>query len=94
MKAILVIDMPMDCGACMLGVCDDDDFESTHIRCYAHRYTVGEDSADMFSKPSWCPLKPLPSKRLLIVPNDKECEVKLNMLWNDGWNACIEEIEQ
>ena len=49
MKAVLVIDMPNNCGECKL----------------IHLQGIGEsicDAVDWSKRPSWCPLRPLPNK--------------------------------
>lgn len=90
MKAILVIDeMPKTCGDCTFSRGDEDDFESTWVRCYAYNpTTVMHESADMFKKPSWCPLKPLPQKM------EEDTIESMMDDYSIGWNDCIEEIEK
>ena len=41
-------------------------------------------------KPDWCPLKPLPEKKITTAPVSNY-EVQKN-LFAEGWNACIDEI--
>lgn len=78
MKAVLVIDMPEVCYDCP---CYFDDLEM----CKKHR-----KRANAMEKPSWCPLKPLPSTR-----NDDMEERGFNIgMFNYGWNECIKEIEK
>ena len=46
-----------------------------------------EDSSEV---PVWCPLKPLPEKKLHTAPVSNY-ELQKNLL-ADGWNNCIDEI--
>lgn len=72
-KSILVIDTPNNCEECNI--------------IYLQR--CGEsicDSGDWSRRPSWCPLRPMPQKRI-----NKDCLV-VHEIWNEGWNACLDEI--
>lgn len=76
-KAILVMDMPEDCSEC------EYLRKVQNVRC-----CVLCDIAPRIrnSRPSWCPLKPIP-KRRTISPN------KGFLQGSDfGWNACIDAI--
>lgn len=79
-KAVLVMETPEDCETCALhgGI-----FHSfCKINC--------RDIADCNVKPDWCPLKPLPEKKIHTAPVRKY-ELQKNLLV-DGWNACIDAI--
>lgn len=90
-KAILVIDMPKSCYKCPMmfddgngiwcGVERDKDGDM-HMR--VHYY------CDENGRASWCPLKPMPNEREVNMLKQNEYEVALN----EGWNACLEEIEK
>lgn len=54
-KAILVIDIPECCSECPL--CIADEYNTSHECCMKYKGYV-----DAKSKPTWCPLKPLPTK--------------------------------
>lgn len=84
MKAILVIDMPNKCEECPLHY---------RKRQEIYRCEMTHKNIRLNSKPSWCPLKPLPPK---LDANDwhrmfsglfSEREAK-----GHGWNACLKEI--
>lgn len=86
MKAILVIDAK-NCLDCPLG-----EYIDTHtIRC--------RDSGEYaplkkgMHRLKGCRLRPMPARKLLLVPNSEEQNVKLNRIWDDGWNACLDAIE-
>ena len=80
MKAILVIDEPPCCGSCRL------EHISLCMGTQKRRHIE-----DLNHYPSWCPLKPMPEKReteFITTFGTKG--------WNtiaEGWNKCIEEIE-
>ena len=81
MKAILVIDeMPKNCDECPIRFSGEPNEWCWYLK-------HGLD--DIKSKPSWCPLKPLPEKRELK-------EEWLNEYnrdeFADGWNACLNDI--
>ena len=83
MKAILVIDeMPIKCEDCPLHYRKRQDI---------YRCEMTHKNIRLNSKPSWCPLKPLPQKKeetfayWIAHCNDPESYIC-------GWNACIDEI--
>ena len=81
-KAILVIDMPKECGDCPLMCWDDMEGTEIHpkkwIGCWLNkRETNGK-------KPKWCPLKEAPTWLLSIKPEADE--------YVQGWNDCLDEI--
>lgn len=89
MKAILVIDMPKDCGDCKLIDCVN--YDNTRARCKAMVYAKNEYSKfiGINDKPDWCPLKPMPTMNKLEEVN------YLPVDWNYfnlGWNSCIKTI--
>ena len=79
MKAILVLEMPSSCSEC--------NFQQYGI-CHAVRKSIVGTPMDLKSKPDWCPLKPIPSKKSTI---GKESDNDI-LCMNAGYNACIDEI--
>lgn len=82
MKAILVIDMPKDCGNCPcvgeeFGICQADEKNR---------------DCDWYKTPSWCPLKPMPEKKWVAEWFDRIMENNKEHLMSLGWNDCIDEI--
>ena len=77
MKAILVMDMPSSCKECNL--------QQFYI-CTLAGKSVVRTPIDLKSKPDWCPLKPIPSKK------DKPTKSESVACFNVGYNACIDEI--
>ena len=87
MKAILVIDMPSSCTNCP---CAGNNYDYNECEPKGKRLAL----EDIYEKrPSWCPLKPMPSKK-----EPKRFEpFEMNMVeYNKGYrkcyNACIDEI--
>lgn len=76
MKAILVIDMPNNCEECNI----------IYFQGHGERSTC--DSGDWSKRPSWCPLKDLPSKMIPeMVMGNKFAEGCVQ-----GWNDCLDAI--
>lgn len=87
MKAILVVDMPKDCGNCPcageeFGICQADDKNR---------------ACEWYKIPSWCPLKPMPIKRETIVhwKSIGGGDIPTHEIsdYDKGWNDCIEFLE-
>ena len=81
MKAILVIDMPKNCAKCKL----------------QYLQGVGEaicNAVDWDERPSWCSLKPMPTKKKpLFDPDHCEIEKEIKIVHEIiGYNRCIDEI--
>lgn len=76
-KSVLVIDTPKYCALCVLRSGVHHPFCRVNNR----------DITDLSIKPDWCPLKPLPEKR-----DTKMTGADWNCGYNDGWNACVDEI--
>lgn len=89
MKAILVLDeMPKSCTDCRLKrglYCGGENSNSLY------NYIQYYDSIN--DKPSWCPLKSMPSRK-----DDHESEmvgsIQMDIGYTLGWNECLEEIEK
>lgn len=94
-KAILVMDMPKLCLECPFKYKSEDiplgnfTYQSL-FRCKGEPEGLCEDDGDtvylndimMKSKPTWCPLKPMPSRF-----NEEHFN-----RYEDGYNACIDAI--
>lgn len=79
MKAVLVIDMPNNCEECKI------------IYLQGHGESSICDSGDWLKRPSWCPLRPLPSKYSPMDGLVANCEPLTNA-YNEGWNDCLDKI--
>lgn len=83
MKAILVLDeMPKGCVCCP---CSDD--EDHFCRAKSEYYSS-------WKRPSWCPLKKMPKKRILPRSEVENTNYGEEPWFSDGWNECLEEIEK
>lgn len=85
MKAVLVIDMPKTCKGCQLYLKGEP-----NEWCYALKHGLDDST-----KPTWCPLRPLPQKKEII--KEKYNEHVVDMWCEDewtanGWNKCLDEI--
>ena len=49
-------------------------------------------AVDWEERPTWCPLRPIPKKAKRNVMKGTACE-EFQSLYDEGWNDCIEEIE-
>lgn len=76
-KSVLVINTPKYCALCVLRS------GVLHPFCRVNN----RDITDLSIRPDWCPLKPLPDKR-----DTKMTGADWNCGYNDGWNACVDEI--
>ena len=83
MKAILVIEMPEGCAECDLS----NGVHGNRENCLNHDFFVTDK--DFYVRPSWCPLRPLPQKKLSKYPiwADKSYDD-----FDKGYNACLAEI--
>lgn len=84
MKAILVIDMPESCYECQFQGMGGRDLEL--LTCSLNHWCVDNPN----ERPSWCPLRPLPSKRK--IPFTKTFGTPFNKGKAKGWNDCIDAI--
>lgn len=78
MKAILVLEMPSRCEEC--------NFHQYGI-CHAVRKCITGTPKELKSRPDWCPLKPMPSKK-----NEDKAYTMTQLYRTQGYNACIDEI--
>ncbi|MCD8124257.1 MAG: hypothetical protein LUE23_04360 [Lachnospiraceae bacterium] len=87
MKAALILDkVPRDCRECPLYVHDFEDSVCT-VEDKSIPYTGGTAY-----RPTWCPLRPLPDKKVEKHPAGFE-NVHWDNIWKRGWNACLKAIE-
>lgn len=84
MKAILVLkEMPKECDECPL-------YDGAWgVYCMATNEPVKAEE-----KPSWCPIKPIPEKRILPSWQVNNTNYGEEPWFSDGWNACLEELEK
>ena len=95
-KALFVMDMPECCVDCIF--CFEID-EGTEACCTITREQDDDDKYMEIKedycqcKPDWCPLKPVPEKKeALEVPKIPSLIDFRRKGFQDGWNACIDEI--
>ena len=84
MKAILAIDMPENCWECP---CYDG-----YWQCGATGNSFEIQDEIHNRRPDWCPLKPIPNKRILPKSEVDGTNYGEEPWFSDGWNACIDEI--
>ncbi len=94
MKAVLVIDMPTRCYDCPLytSIADEDCLASEYGFCDDRNILKLKEAQDKIrfdEKPTWCPLRPLPSK---LVPFGYLDVGNEDGLYEKGYNDCIDEI--
>ena len=78
MKAVLVIDMPKDCGDCP---CIHDEL----WKCQADKQF--REGTYYNGRPSWCPLRPLPKKM-----KRRATDEATDLIYSTGWNDCLAEM--
>ena len=86
-KALFVMNMPESCVDCQfcyeyhegIEACCTFTREPSNDDMYR---TIKEDYCQ--DKPDWCPLKPVPEKKLVVL-DSLDC-------YGNGWNDCIDEI--
>ena len=97
MKAILVIDkMPKNCSDCWLHHNEYSDYEKVweDICHNAEHECHVLSKTNYIKRPSWCPLKPMPQPKGYIDAIEWYLTKKDGVMFTDGWNACLEEIEK
>lgn len=81
-KSVLVVDTPKTCKECpcqMMLVCVPADED------------IDEYINPSKTKPDWCPLRPLPHKKMPKQDEAFPQDMRLIDRWR-GWDACIDEI--
>lgn len=87
-KSVLVMETPeRGCISCPIGQ-NYSNCRITRIYCPIAEETAFNEEAEAI--PDWCPLKPLPEKKLYTAPVSNY-ELQKNLL-AEGWNQCIDEI--
>lgn len=98
-KSVLVIDTPENCYDCPFGTQYYGDLE--YVGCCELAECLDSDmrlitrehyDCESKSRPEWCPLKPLPEKKLYTAP-ERNHELPKD-LFAVGWNACLREITE
>lgn len=74
-KAMLIMDMPSSCKECPC-LNDVDECEGVY-----------KDVDDIGRKPTWCPLREVPQKKVSCFSDNA-----YRSLLKQGYNACIDEI--
>lgn len=92
-KGIIVVDMPEKCKYCPFSV---NRIGADHY-CYIVESIGNYDALshpismdEYYSKPDWCPIKPMPDKKMCSM---SICVATEEYYQRKGWNACIDEIE-
>lgn len=80
-KAILVIDMPENCGDCPL--CVGDEYDLVHECCLKYKGYVGSKD-----KPKWCPLKEIPER----YDTERDYVLDFDESYERGYNSCLDDI--
>lgn len=80
MKSILVIDTPESCEECRLRR-----YSNLQLVCTP----MNRDVEDVE-----CPLKPMPQKKSHKKFSWNAEEIETTNDYEDGWNACLEELEK
>lgn len=87
-KGIIVVDVPE--------ICKDCPFSLNRIGAYHYCFiveSIGECDAlshsisinEYYSKPDWCPIKPIPERAY----HENYCD---NGRYDKGWNDCLNEV--
>lgn len=98
-KSVLVMNTPENCYDCPFGTeyCSDLEYEglcelAECLGCDEILITEEHYDCESKSRPDWCPLKPLPEKKLYTAP-ERNHELQKD-LFAVGWNACLREITE
>ena len=92
-KSILVMDTPENCESCACAqiAFDSELFREGELYCLMKLKSVEENMYE--NRPDWCPLKPVPNKKEVIeIPRIPSTLDFRRRGFQDGWNACIDEI--
>lgn len=83
-KAVIVIEMPKNCDDCPFRVLSDK------YHCVVNGRYCGDEQGfySSLTKPSWCPLRPLPEK-WERQPYNSQSRVD----WKIGYNDCLDDIQ-
>lgn len=86
-KAVLVMDMPKNCAECNLCGTQDDDYFCIPDD-FAHYLSNSYVNHSCESKPSWCPLKPMPENKDAMTAH-----FATDYNYALGWNDCLDAIQ-
>lgn len=88
-KAVLVMNMPENCGSCMFPIrCMDELNCEPMLKDYENGLTeIDPIIEDEDEKPDWCPLRPLPEKK-----EEAKEPLATRYYRAEGWNDCLDEI--
>lgn len=87
-KGMIVVDIPESCNQCQFHYPARDMHTGKYmgscrlVACMAIR--------DKNGKPEWCPIKPMPEKKMCSM---SICIATEEYHQRKGWNACIDKIE-
>ena len=80
MKAVLILDeMPNNCSECPC--CNDGECGNQYKGDISEYLEWGK------GRPSWCPLKPMPSYKAVDLNDTRDV-----VMFCHGWNTCLNEI--
>lgn len=96
MKAILVIEMTENCLDCSMEM-DAEDISGNAWQGNICR-GCGKRHADKSKKPDWCPLVPMPERKMELKKKTYFMGEYAQSIYvpdpeNVGWNACLDAIE-
>ena len=82
-KALFVMEMPESCDTCVFSsvAYDSELFDEGECYCIIK---MKSDGIVERCKPDWCPLKPVPEKKPVVLDALDSFDY--------GWNACIDKI--
>jgi len=90
-KSVIVIDTPTSCTTCHLNY---DSYGLSDICCLTGKIT--DDYSEANTKPTWCPLTPLPEHKNLnsCVNGAANFENILHYNYTQGFNDCLNQIQK
>lgn len=80
-KGIIVVDIPSDCGCCILKDLVDYCINGKNVVEYSYRN----------NKPKWCPIKEIPA-RLEELKSPHNMSDYKQKGFSEGWNACLDKL--
>lgn len=102
-KAMLIMDKPTSCMKCILSVASRENHTGQIcFKCIKHPTKIITQHEARNEKPTWCPLREVPSKHedghtlKVAIENDCYDDTVQDDAWcegvDKGYNACIDEI--
>ena len=91
-KGIIVVDMPERCDDCPVEAYNETFYGDELNHWCPFEYKGYTDDVRGNRRADWCPIRPIPEKKLLtgVVSSAKAVG---DELVRAGWNACLDEIE-